>query len=621
MSSATNLQDARSRIVMAVLTYAISAVSVALFLWILCYVVTRLNVGVDVSDSAYYIISYAMHQDIEAQSTLAGWIWAALSPFDGILANRYLGTAFILICFGSHVFLFRNNINFDIAAIVTSVSISLSGAMIYYRDWLPDPSYNSVNLGLISIFWIFFFRMHGAALASGANVTFAEFGWASGVGAAMIAVVLSKATSAVPLSLVALALYLGTAWRTLHTRRLIVLVLACIFGCMIVLLMLAANGESPIRVIRTMQGGYRLAMAISNSPFNPVDQFHEFIALVTTSPLLDWKAFAVLAVVFLAVGNSFTAGIIIPFWVRSCLSVGVAVAIPVIVWQSNGFEALTATLVALIALAAGFSLSGILILPRKQRRSFLLFWAAMVTSLFIYVYGTGGRWDGLVASAGGFTFSALALTLQALQSEKRVLLAIPSLSLVGMALVGTARGVEYTPSRLTSPMSELTSIACVGPLDEQFLDSPTQALFYNKLRGIRPLIKQLPERPYLIDLSGRAPMVALQIGAKPPHTPWLLSGYPGSDRVIRLVLRTISSVDLKHAWIFQAYAYEAHFPDAILDAFGINFPEDYHPIATVPIEYLGVNGTIYAPKIDIGKIYYGSYLSNTNNICKHGEAY
>jgi hypothetical protein len=539
-----------------------------------------------------------------------------MSPFDGILANRYLGVAFLLFCFGLLTLSGRENTPIDQIG-GGAIIVSLSGSMVYFRDWLPDPSYNSMNLGFISLVWASFFRLRNASLVSEGNVTLTEFGWAAGLGVAMIAVILSKPTSAVPLSLIVLGLYLGTAWRALHIRRLIVLAFAFVFGCAIVFLMLAASGEPPIRVIRTMQGGYRLATTISNSPFNPVNQFGDFISLVTTSPLLDWKVLAALAAAFLAMGIPFDVGRAIPFWVRACLSVTVAAAIPFLVWQSDAFESLTATLIALIVLATGFALSGILALPRKQQGSLLLFWVAMVTSLFIYVYGTGGRWDGLVASAGGLVFSALAVTLWALQVEKRILLAIPTLSVLGVALVGTVRGIEYAPSRLTSPMSKLMSVACVGPFDEQFLDSPNQALFYNTLRGIRPLIKQFPERPYLIDLSGRVPMVALQIGAKPPRTPWLLSGYTGSDRVIRLILGAINPIELKRAWIFQAYGYEAHFPDSLLSEFGINFPEDYTKIITVPIEYLGINGTLYAPNKVLENIEIKSIINNIDAECQY----
>ncbi len=37
------------------------------------------------------------------------------------------------------------------------------------------------------------------------------------------------------------------------------------------------------------------------------------------------------------------------------------------------------------------------------------------------------------------------------------------------------------------------------------------------------------------------------------------------------------------------------FPTAFFRNMNLNFPADYVPLTTVPIEYLGVEGTLYAP--------------------------
>ncbi len=596
-SSAASLQNGRSRPVMAGLAYAVPAVALALFLWILWYVTSRLDVGVDVSDSAYHIISYSMHQDIAAQSTLAGWIWAALSPFDGVLANRYLGVVFLLACFVLLILAGQKHILSDPGGLLLAVPFSLSRAMVYYRDWIPDPSYNLVDLGFIALVWAGFFKLRAASLASEQGVSTSELAWAAVVGLAMMTVFLSKATSAAVLGPVVLGLYLATTWRVLNLRRFMLLALAAAIGCAVVFLMLAAIGETPLRVVTTMQGGYRFAMTIAAAPFNPRAQFDEFVTSTAAVPLLgQWQTLAVLVAILLAVGIPHPIGTAIPLFIRVCLSIAAAGAIPVLAWQSGAFGEFIPARSALIVLAIVFALIGIFAIPRRQQGAAWLFFLPMCASLFIYVYGTGNPWGFTLSAAGGFAFSAIAATLWMLQAEKRLLLAIPSLSLLGVALVGTTRGIEYAPYRLTAPLSELKSIAHVGPFDEEFLDSAKQASFYNTLAGVRPLLEKLPERPYLIDLSGRVPMVAYQIGAKPPHIPWLLSGYQGSDEVFRLAMKTIAPDDLSRAWIFQAYGYTAHFPDSLPGEFGLNFPADYVPVVTVPVEYLGVDGTLFAPR-------------------------
>lgn len=591
------------------LAYAMAVVAFALFLWIFWYVVSRLDVGVDTSDSAYYIISYAMHRDIEAQSTLAGWVWAAMSPFGGILANRYLGVAFLLACFGVLALAGRKDIAPDSGGLLLAIAFSLSGAMTYYLRWLPDPSYNLINLGFIALAWAGFFKLRSASLTGERTVMPAEVGWAIIVGLAMMAVFLSKPTSAMVLGPIVLVLYLATARRVLHIRRLLALALAAMIGCASVFLLLASIGESPLRVIKTMQEGYRLAMQIAAPPFNPVGQFSELVTFIAAGPLFGgWQAPVLLAVVLLAVGPR-SIGAAIPLLIRTCLSFAAAGAILFLVWWDTAFIPID-TLCTLVVLAICFALVGIFALPRKQQGSALLFSATMSVSLLIYVYGTGGGWGNLLALSAGFAFTALGVTLWTLQTEKRILLAIPSLALLGVALAGTARGIEDAPYRLMAPMSDLTSIAHVGPLDEEFYDSTKQATFYNTLADIRPMVEKLPERPYLIDLSGRTPMVAYQIGAKPPHTPWLLAGYPGSEQVFRLTMKTIASGDLSNAWIFQSHGDEIYFPDSLLGEFGLDFPADYVPIVAVPVEYLGVNGTLFAPKKTIRDANLSGYLNS-----------
>jgi hypothetical protein len=94
-------------------------------------------------------------------------------------------------------------------------------------------------------------------------------------------------------------------------------------------------------------------------------------------------------------------------------------------------------------------------------------------------------------------------------------------------------------------------------------------------------------------------MVTFQIGARAPRTPWLLSGYPGSTELFHLIVGNIPQNALRHAWIFQAHGYDKHFPDEILRSYGLNFPADYVPLTTVPIQYLGVEGTLYAPAVAV----------------------
>lgn len=585
-SSRSNLAD--------ILERCIALVAVVFALWIAWYIVSRLNVGLDVSDSAYYIISYAMHRDIESQSTLAGWLWASISPFDGVLANRYFSVVFLLICFGVLALEGWRNSSDRLVGTTIALAFALSGSLVYYLHWLPDPSYNLLNLGFIALGWAGLFGLlHTSAHGERA---IAEIAWTVVIGFAVAAVFLAKPTSAALLGPALVAAYLVFAWRSLHIRRITVLALTALGGLALPFLAMACIGESPMRVFSTMRNGFDAGITIAPPSLNPIQPFVNYLSHSLKEPLFrEWHTWAGAIAIVLVLSGSLSAKLRLNMLARVSVCIVVAISFPLLVWRSGALTQPDSAINALVTLASALAIGGIFLAPRDRRQSLTLFCGAMIASLFIYTYGTGNRWEYVIVSAPGFACVTLGVVASALRGFDRVLLAIPGLGILSVLLMGTASGIEQHPYRLSAPLSGLKSPARVGPFEETFLDSPKQAVFYNRLADIRPLVKQLPERPYLLDLSGRVPMVAFQIGAKAPRTPWLLSAYPGSTSLFDLIVGKISKAELAHAWVFQARDYDAHFPDSILEKYDLNFPTDYVPLTTVPIEYLGVEGTLYAP--------------------------
>lgn len=574
--------------------------AVVLPLWICWFIVSRLNVGLDVSDSAFYIVSYAMHRDIEVTPTVSGWLWASISPAAGVLANRRLGVVFLLICFALLALEGYRNSSDRLIGAAIAFGFTLAGALVFYLPWLPDPSYNLLDLGFIAFGWAGLFGLLSASANSERSIVVSEIAWTVMIGFAVTAVFLAKPTSAALLGPALAGVYLAVTWRGLHARRFATLGLSAIAGLALPFLLMLHIGEGPARVFHTIKNGFEAMATLIPAPLparlNPQGWFFAYLRDTAKAPIFhQWSALVAVVALVLALSNSLSEKLRLDARIRLGLCILSTIGFSILVWQSNDpsqpYSWINALTIMILALAIG----SISLAPRERRQRLALFCGSMIASPLIYVYITGNRWEFNLNTAAGFACASLGVVASALQGLNRQLVTIPGLTLLSLLLLGTANRIEQHPYRLSAHLSELKTPARVGPLEETFLDSPKQAAFYNKLADIRPLVKQLPERPYLIDLSGRAPMVPFQIGAKVPRWPWLLGGYVGSTATFDLVIGEIPKAELAGAWVFQAPGSPGQFPDSILEKYGLNFPAGYVPLATVPIEYVGVEGTLYAP--------------------------
>ncbi|VVT29650.1 membrane hypothetical protein [Hoeflea sp. EC-HK425] len=576
------------------------AAAIGLAISSLLFVATQLNVGVDVSDGAYYILSYSQHQEILVQATLFGPLWDSISPFRGILANRYLNLTFVVASFTVLSIAILNLVRTERPSWsdrFLCISIGVAGSLTYFYNWLVDPSYNSMNLGFIACASAAFFMLmrHSETLGSAMgrwNIVLPT----ALLGASMASIALVKITSAALLGPLMLVAFLFSTKHIMTFRLFITLGSASLLGMLFPLLLMNFAGTSPVRALGMMYGGAELSGLLTASTLNFADKAVSYIEDLASVALFDaWYPPIIGAGLIVLISNRSSAVLGLSptarLWGTAFLSL---VFIGLVVWSGHlePFSGLMNACLVLTVALSGFGL----VLPQNSRKNAILVWGVMSLCSFIYVYGTGNAWYFQVVGALGFPFAAIAAVISATDRLHATLLTSPALALLGLSLYGAGAVIEHEPYRLSAPLSSLNSIARVGPFDEGFRESPEQAEFYNGLRDARIQIAQLPERPVLIDLTGRTPMVAFQIGARIPGTPWLFSGYPGSGAMFDRMIGGLSEQSLQQAWVFQTETYERRHPNTILSKFGLDFPDKYTPIATVPVPYMGFTGTLYAPK-------------------------
>ena len=564
------------------------------------FVATHLNVGVDISDAAYYILSYSQHQEILVQATLFGPLWDSISPFRGVLANRYLNLAFLTASFTGLSLATLGLVRTERpswAVRFLCISFGIGGSLTYFYIWLVDPSYNSMNLGFIACASAAFLMLMRRSENLGPDMGRWNIVLPTVLlGASIASIALVKITSAALLGPLMLVVFLSATKHVMTMRVFLTLASASVLGMLFPLVLMSFTGTSPLRALVMMYGGAELSGLLTASTLNFSDKAASYIEDLATVAMFDaWYPWIIGAGLILLISNRSSAmlrlGPAARLWGTALLSL---TFVGFVVWSGH-FNPPSGLMNACLALTIALSGFG-LFLTEHRRKNTILVWGLMSLCVFIYVYGTGNAWFFQVAGALGFPFVAISAVISATDRLHAVLLTSPALTLLGLSLSGAVAAIEHEPYRLTAPLSSLNSVARVGPFDEEFRESPEQAEFYNGLRKARLQVARLPERPVLIDLTGRTPMVAFQIGASIPGTPWLFSGYSGSGAMFDRMIGGLSQKSLQQAWVFQTETYEGRHPDTILAKYGLDFPDNYIPVATVPVPYMGFTGTLYAPK-------------------------
>lgn len=577
-------------------SYVLLAFLALVWTAVLTTAATHMNIGLDISDTAYYILSFTNSEEIYSQSTLFGVVWKLISPFDGIIANRYFNLFVVQLSFLFLACALSAYLDFKpLVSVGVVVSFALASSLHYLIGWLPDPSYNSLNLCIIALSWGAFFMLARACQRPGHSIV----AWAFVIGVFLASAVLVKATSAGLLGIALLTGYFFVDYSNLSIRRLTILAIYALVGIAIFLLFTSATGFTPSRIYLTMSNGFTAGTLIADPPLAILYPLQEYFDRLSAAPILqNWYP----AAFGLCFGIILFSGDRLPMWLRLTVSVALSFAFAAITF-SFGYELPHVSFINVCFwFAYVLAIAALTLVPTEMKPRLAGIMLIMALSLGIYSYGTNTNWLQRVSNTSGLAWTAAAMVLAALPSRERLVWAPPMIMLLVSSLAAAAIGAEREPYRLDGPMSAMTSPAKAGPQEETIFVSPQLAAFYNGLAPIRHDIGKLANRPILIDLSGRAPMAAYQIGARVPRTPWILSEYPGSVPVFDLIVGQIPRDDIKQAWILQSSEYQKGFPNDILAKFGVNFPADYVEIVKVPLPYIEATGHLYAPKATINAL-------------------
>jgi hypothetical protein len=535
--------------------------------------------GIDLTDESFYLVWMSNPFNYSASPSQFGFIYHPLYELlNGNIAA--LRQANVLISFAlawamGHVFLktvFESQGLGSGHRDIISAAFATSSLMCLTSSgcWLPTPNYNSLAFQALLIAGI------GMLLAEKKICRVSIAGWLlMGIGGWLA--FMAKPTTAVALVLCS-GFYILAAGK--FNVRLLVISLAVAAG-LLVLSAFVIDGSMSVFIDRLKGGkdcvqltrdGYSLARWLRWDIVNFGGS--ETPGLIAATVLIffaayffqsEKKALAYGGTIFLIAAALFALAIIFGFVYRVFDAV-----------QSQGLLLWSVPFAAILTGLAIYRFRGLVQISRRQ-------WVLALSFLvFPYAYACGtsrNYWENGTNVAIFWIFSGLVL-LCSIASVRKLTAALLSLGLATqLTTVVLVHASMETPQRQAQRLFMNNYKLELGRPGSTLLISKglgryiTEAMDLAKKAGFK---KETP----MIDLSGQSPGILYALGADSIGQPWMIGGYPGSEKRAVAMLKRVSCEDLSRAWLLNEPEGPRAISPEILSSFGANLAKDFMKVAT-----------------------------------------
>lgn len=581
---------------------AASAAGFLILLALPVWMVFNLDRGLDVSDSGYYHASISYLTDNQLAVTQFGVIWNLLPLPDDILVRRL--AIFVLVSLACAW------MTIEAFWLVTSRSqhqrlgsdqllfagVGIGAGIFYAPFWLTDPSYNSMTIGLCC-------ALVALALQIARQRARSPVGF---VAAGMLIVFLLYVRPQTALALGVLLALLVLALARPRLPELVKITGLAVAGMIGAVGLIWLVVEAPWVTWARFQGGLELADVLARDvdQLDRLERFSKRVLAVVTGHwyLLAW-AFAASA---LPAFKPLRGGIVQSLLVLSLsfLLVGViGYELRVLPDQARafyGFHGESVALVGLVALAVaiGRVVANFNSKARRLETRRLAVVVVLVLTSVAAVFWTGSLWFPRLAWVGVFVMLALVVAIHSEDRWHFVAGTGSAVAVLVMMQVAFWTVASQTPYRLPDPLMAQTIQTDVRHGRSTLrTDQPTHDLLTALTAASRNLAGcEGDARPVLLDMTGRMPMVAYHINARPPGRSWVLSGYPGSPDLFRFIVGRLDDATLQSAWILDAPDYTHNHDADVLAERGIDFRQDYDRVLDVYTPYPDTQLRLYRPK-------------------------
>jgi hypothetical protein len=551
--------------------------------------------GLDLTDEAFYLLSYASPADVTATFSMFHYIGQPLYDLSGgnMAAMRAAGivlwlviataTAWTTIGFVAR----RCGIEpFGRGERGWLTLVGVAGGALYYHRWILTPSYNLFALMGLSLFWLGFLwwvePRHVDERAWRRYVGAGVFGCAAAI------VFWSKATSAAILPLfplVALAVE-RRRWRELLSPPTLVwggVGFVASFGLPVF------YGLSISEVVETLRRGVEhqglmkpadygslggtLAATLRKVSRAMVDMYNQPYPLGSLSFL--W----VLPLLGAIIGAWWRRQ-----WVVAVLMAGWVANLGVLVWGFREYPG--HWLVNLFGITMLYLWVGCILCQsaRPCVRRGGVWWVVPLGILAgAFVFGTYSPYFYKLGEGSYFGLLAIAVLFLVLRQNPMAMalrrVGIPALLLSTAFLIYAS---SLTPYRQADePVWAMEHHVPIRGGTQTLILGEELAQYVNRIRLMATIGGFEPNTP-VIDMTGHTPGAVYVLGGRAYGFPWLIGGYTGSDPAAAYVLSLWEPRHLEDAWILMVGENgRTPLSLSILKEVGLNFPRDYTPVGAV----------------------------------------
>ena len=599
-----------------ILNFFMIASSLLLSAYSMWYFISTINVGPELSDSAYYTLMRTEYADIGSMFSGFGILVAAFAGATDIQMIRFYNMLIMVILPALFLVAVCRDALRDESPymLVSGILISSCASLAYYKWVLLDVSYNSLVFTLTYLCALSLWAFWGEVQRKKSMRIWVLGVWALVFGAGIFYLSYIKISSGALFVLVFIPISTLTILASegyLNRKGL-----AATLG-VFALIMLGAAGAFAFVSARTLPPNELYTRFIAGLTGVALLEGHtttiagHFLTLIKTLLELLELLWAI-AVPLLCLSVIQIAGRCrtLPFSIRRHALIRVMSGV-VLLWAVilvavhliylHSFVQL-AQITWLFAIAVSFlAMFEMRKSPRRVLFVILFAWAPYGMS-----FGTNNHLIAHITLFSGAAVTAIFLAGITLERLRPLLILCAIILGTGVTL-GAIDHASRFPYRMSAPLSEATQYFDVQ--GEHWRVTPPLAESYRAMEEIRATKEwrhaRKDDRPAMLDMSGLAPALNWLGDFRIPWNAWTFCAFKGSDALLTWALDHVESQDLRKMWIAvddpspngERLGLSIDILNARLKSVSLTFPKDYVQIGNeIPLAYVKRTARLYAPR-------------------------
>lgn len=579
----------------------LSALSGFITLGILTFLIFASHYGYDFTDESYYYLLIQYPEVYKCTVSQFGFIYhpiANLLNYNipmlrifNILMTYFLSVGILVLFYCCTIKNNRLHIKKNFIELISIGAIATS-SLLYFStfNWLPTPSYNSLNFQGILLTVI------GLLMAQYSSRILSLLGWGV-MSAGGWVVFMAKPSSALLLGVACFIVLL------LKKKISLIQVLTTIFvlGTSFILAIYSLN-DNVADFIKRYQTGFEGAKLLASGHDASSIWRIDFPNLSNS----EWMCFSIISILVALLVGSLRASLL------SIINTSFLCILAFAIYAGSHYNQFISSVFSLpyysqlqvlsVPVGVGLSVAGYWISTRATSKLSNFAWLPVFFLLlpYVYAFGTGNNYFYASSAAAFFWILAAIAMLVVIDSNwmRNSLLPMAFISQF-VTIIFLLNAVE-SPYRQHNNLFEETQSVKIGNaelrVDEKI------AKYFDDVRKLAGggFFKS---KDSMIDLTGCSPGIAVIMGTHNLGAPWLFGGYPGSNPMALFYLNKMPVEQIKQAWVLTEPSGKLALNPDILSNWGLSLENDYELVGEVlaPAGYRGASEPslqkIYKPKI------------------------